>query len=355
MRRTRTQKHQRSHVTTLATLGLLTLAGCAGPEARPEISLANGVATAAARPVLDQVPVALVVTDSGLSGVAVGASTPTWTADGAVAAPDGSAVFMLGPATVEPLRAVLRIDPRSGARSKVGVIPAPPAARVATVEAGGERIVLVTAEDDSTVVQTFDTVTGSVQATRRFEGTVDPEAFALDRTRLFAARIYGDYYNVHVLDLASGEQYPTLGPDKSKPPENMYGTVVQAALSPDRSQLATLYRDATKPGRTAFVHLLFLESGATFCIDLHAPFATGGRDADAIEWRDGMIVVGHRRPNAEATAATIDPQAVLDSPPQQHYPTEAYGDSTAPGVPSGVGQTPGFERFVALVPSVPPT
>lgn len=242
------------------------------------------------------------------------------------------------------------VDPLSGAQTKIGEVLAPSAARISAVEPGGERIVLVTASDDSTVVQTYDTTRGSVHATRTFDGILDPEAFSLDRNRLFAARIYRDYYNVHVLDLSTGDQYPTLGPDKTKPPENMYGNVVQAALSEDRTQLATLYRDTTKPGRTAFVHLLFLESGATFCIDLHAPFATDGPGADAMEWRDGLIAVGHRPSNGgEPTVATIDPQAVLASPPQQHYAADARAESSAPAIPAGVGGTVGFERFVAVV------
>ena len=136
----------------------------------------------------------------------------------------------------------------------------------------------------------------------------------------------------------------------------MYGTVVQAALSADRTQLATLYRDATKPGRTAFVHLLFLETGSTFCIDLHEPFAAGGPGADAVEWRDGLIAVGHRPSNGgEPTMATIDPQGVLASPPQQHYPADARAESSAPSIPAGVAGTPGFERFVAVAhPQVVP-
>ena len=87
---------------------------------------------------------------------------------------------------------------------------------------------------------------------------------------------------MHILDLATGEQIPTLGPDKTLPPEDMYGTVVQAALSPDGAQLATLYRDDSKPDHTAFVHLLDLAQGSTVCIDLHEPFGTGEAGSDAL-------------------------------------------------------------------------
>lgn len=333
-----------------AMASLLVLTACGAPDA-PVVGGVVRRESPTSEPDRPDQPVALVVTGSGLAGVAVTTSTPVWTVDGAVAAPDGSAVFALGPVSGAAAREVLRIDPTSGAPAKVGVIVAPPQTRISAVEPGGGRIVLVTAEGTSTVVRTFDTTRGIVEATRAFDGTLDPEAFSTDRNRLFAARLYRDYYNVHVLDLATGEQYPTSGPDKTKPPEDMYGTVVQAALSKDGTKLATLYRDATKPGRTAFVHLLFLDSGATFCIDLHAPFATAGPGTDTIAWRDGLIVVGHRPPTgADPIAATIDPQAVLAAPPQQHYPADARVDPSAPSVPPGVAETPGFERFVAIAP-----
>lgn len=335
-----------------AVASLLVLAACAAPNT-PLLDGAESSAPPTSSPTeRAEQPVALVVTVSGLAGVPVAAATPAWTVDGAVAAPDGSAVFALGPASADAAaRDVVRIDPRSGAQAKVGDLVSPSSTRISAVEPGGGRIVLVTPDGSSTVVRTYDTTRGTVEAMRTFEGTLDPEAFSVDRNRLFAARVYGDYYNVHVLDLTTGEQYPTLGPDKTKPPEDMYGTVVQAALSEDRTQLATLYRDATKPGRTAFVHLLFLDSGSTFCIDLHAPFATAGPGTDAIEWRAGRIVVGHRPPDGgDPVAATMDPQAVLAAPPQQHYPADAQVDASAPSLPAGVGVTPGFERFVALVP-----
>ena len=335
-----------------AAASLLVLAACGAPNESDVGGVVRSERPASSEPEGLGEPAALVVTAAGLAGVPVATSTPAWTVDGAVAAPDGSAIFGLGPASGgATARDVVRIDPRSGAQAKVGDLVAPSSTRISAVEPGGGRIVLVTPDGTSTVVRTYDTTRGAVEAMRAFEGTLDPEALSVDRNRVFAARVYGDYYNVHVLDMTTGEQYPTLGPDKTKPPEDMYGTVIQAALSEDRTQLATLYRDATKPGRTAFVHLLFLDSGSTFCIDLHAPFATAGPGTDAIEWRAGLIVVGHRPPSdGDPVAATIDPLAVLAAPPQQHYPADAQVDASAPSLPVGVGVTPGFERFVAVVP-----
>ena len=307
---------------------------------------------AVAPPETVETSIALVATGTGTAGVRVGTSTPLWTVDGAVAAPDGSAVFVIG----EPQPGggdridVMRVNPRTGARTVVGHVEAPLGVRVSAVEPGGRRVALASTNPTSTTIVNFDAEAGRVLSTRSFDGWLEPEAFSLDGTRLFATRDYGDYYNVHVLELETGAQFPTLGPDKTKPPEDMYGQVVQAALSPDGTRLATLYRDSTKPGRTAFVHLLFLESGATFCIDLHSPFGASDLAGDAIEWRDGRIAVGHGAPDGDAVSVTIDPEAVVQSPPQQHYMAEASSDPSPPALPAGVADTPGFERFLALVP-----
>lgn len=347
--RRRCQSRQLRFACGVAAVALLpTCAAQVGQQEIPSVRVAE-VFPEASGPTGEAI--ALVVTQDGLAGIPVGTTTPRWTDVGAVAAPDGSAVFALQNTRNAEGSGVelVQIDPRNGSESSVGAFAAPSGTRVAAVAPGGGRIALVTENVGTTTVIDFDVSLGRVRTTRTFEGVIDPEAFSLDGTRIFAARSYGDYYNVQVLDLTTGAQHPTLGPDKSKPPENMYGSVVQAALSDDGSQLATLYRDSTKPGRTAFVHLLFLESGATFCIDLHDPFGTGGAGADAIEWRDGLIVVGHRSSGGvDSTTATIDPAAVLASPPQEHYPAETSVDASAPSVPVGIASAPGFERFIAL-------
>jgi hypothetical protein len=226
---------------------------------------------------------------------------------------------------------------------------------VTAVEPGGGRVALVEPGDgDSTIVVDVDTRTGSVSR-HRFEGTVEPEAYALDRSRLFAARIYEDRYHVHVLDLASNEQYPTLGPDKQGDPEDMYGSVVQAVPSPDGSQLATLYRDSSTPRHTAFVHLPSLDTGFTVCIDLHEPFGTGERRADAIEWRpDGTVAVGHRADDPAASmTATFEPAAIWSGEPQEHYHAAALPDADPPSLPPGVAGVDGFVRFVTMAAAPP--
>jgi PQQ-like domain len=311
--------------------------------------------------------IALVATDGGLAGVPVGTSTPRWTVPGAVAAPDGSAIFAVR-TVADPGGdgfEVVRVDPETGSTVSVGRhVPGPAGIHVAAVAPGGGRIALVApgrAGDDSTLVLDFDPATGGVRWKQTFEGTVEPEAFSLDGSLVFAARIYDDRYHVHVLEPATGEQWPTAGRDKAKPPEDMYGTVIQAALSPDGRQLATLYRDPTSADHTAFVHLLALDSGLTECIDLYAPFGTSSPGTDAIAWQpDGTVAVGHvaglvpgartlvGSPAIGSVTAVFDPATIWRSDPQPHYHADAHPDPTPPRIPDGLAATPGFRRFVAL-------
>ena len=248
-------------------------------------------------------PIALVMTEDGLAAVPVGTSEPLWVLDGAVAAPDGSAIFATVPSAEAGVE-VARIDPRTGAAHRISPLRRTPlGVHVAAVEPGGGRVALAVSVVDRTEVIDIDIARGVDHAkTTSFEGDVEPEAYSLDRNLLFAARTFGDRYHVHVLELATGEQWPTVGPDKTLPPEDMYGSVVQAVLSPDGAQLATLYRDSTETDHTAFVHLLDLERGQTVCIDLYVPFGTGGPGTDALEpggrtarWPSGTVT---GRPNA---------------------------------------------------------
>lgn len=305
--------------------------------------------------------VALVETDAGLAAVPAGTSAPTWVVSGAVAAPDGSAVFSVRRAPEAGGSGVqlLRIDPVSGAARPVGPpLLAPSGVHVAAVEPGGERVVLVApdAGTGGTRVVDVDGTTGIPVREPVFEGTLEPEAYSTDRSLLFAARVYDDRYHVHALELADGTQWPTLGLDKTVEPEDMYGAVVQAALSPDGTQLATLYRDATKPGRTAFVHLLSLETGTTVCVDLKEPFGGDEPGRDAIEWRDdGTVAVGHTADDPDrSVTATFDPAAIWSGEAQLHYHAETVADPDPPSVPDGVAATPGFRRFVAIATTAAP-
>jgi hypothetical protein len=309
---------------------------------------------------------------------------------GAVAAPDGSAIFAINGATsgdapdpagaVDPAieaNALIRVDPRTGRRLGAtgehgdGWWHVKHPGRVAAVAPGGERVVLVASEvggapiriggQPATRVMIWDTTARALAAVADFGGVLEPEAISTDGSRVFAARSFGDHYQITTLFLPSGDQQaigpaksaPTSGRDEDQPPEDMYGDVVQAVLTPDRRALATLYRDERSDAHTAFVHLLDLEQGVTVCIDLTAPFGTGAAGTDAIRANpDGTIEVGHRDSGATGgVTASFDPAAILAGPVQQHYHADVRSDPNPPAVPDGVAATPGFERFVALAQS----
>ena len=343
----------------VCAVALLAGAVACGASALP---LGDDVATSGSGDPGDP-PIALVVTDAGLAGIPVGSSTPRWVVPGAVAAPDGSAVFAARtvPSDLGDGFEVLRIDPRTGAEEPVGRhVPGPEGIRVGAVAPGGDRLVLVAPVDEPatdgsiggrTLVLDFDPATGGANWKPTLDGHLDPEALSPDRTQVYAARALEVGYHVHVIDLPSGTQRPTAGRAIAKP-ELMEGSVVQAVLNPDQTQLATLYRDSAKPDHTGFVHLLQLATGLTVCIDLHAPFGTAPVEAgaDAIEWgSDGIVTVGHTDVAGEGTVvATFDPAAIWSAPPAEHYHVDIEPSAAPPTLPPGVAATPGFQRFVAL-------
>ncbi len=300
-------------------------------------------------------PLVLVETKGGLAGVPIGSSSPRWVVPGAVAAPDGSAAFVAdndGDATMTTR--FWRIDLRTGARSSVGewAVPGGHPVKVFAVEPGGGRLALASFVDDRTLILPFDPATGGAVTKPIFAGHLEPEAFSLDRGLVFAARSFGDHYQVTTLDLTAATQAPTSSYDKTALPEDMYGNVVQSVLTSDRTRLVTLYRDPHSPDHTAFVHLLDLRQGVTVCVDLEAPFGTGAPGTDAIRANpDGTIDVGHRDEGGGAgVSVAIDPTAILTGEPRRHYHAHAQPDPDPPTIPTGVVATPGFVRVVALVP-----
>ena len=57
------------------------------------------------------------------------------------------------------------------------------------------------------------------------------------------------------------------------------------------------------------------------CIDLYAPFGTGGPGTDTLAWQeDGTVAIGHHDTASErSVTATFDPAAIWAGPPQPHY------------------------------------
>jgi DNA-binding beta-propeller fold protein YncE len=137
-------------------------------------------------------------------------------------------------------------------------------------------------------------------------GNFEPEAFSADDAYLFVLEYLPanapERYRVRRVELATGEVQPLLLRDKQVIPagaeEEMRGEGRQAVLSPDRTRLYTLYlhqgdhqhtRDLL-PGRRgadgravhAFVHVLSLNEGWAYCLDLPDPFGLHSAGAHAL-------------------------------------------------------------------------
>lgn len=340
-----------------APLVFLLAAVACGSQAMTLSSSSSGTTPGTAPASVDtdpDAPVALVITHAGLAGVPLGSNRARWVRPGAVAAPDGSAIYVAeNTGTTVVTTQIWRIDPRTGAQTDAGrwVVPGGHPVNVFAVEpGGGAHVALASFEGDRTLILPFAAATGAPTAKPFFDGHLEPEAFSVDRQRIFAARSFGDHYRVTTLDLAAGEQGATGSYDKTAPPEDMYGNVIQSVLTPDHTRLATLYRDPHSTDHTAFVHLLDLRMGVTVCIDLPAPFATGAPGSDAIKANaDGTISVGHSESASTAgVTVSIDPGTIFAGDPRRHYHVLPQADANPPVLPDGIASTPEFERFVAF-------
>lgn len=168
----------------------------------------------------------------------------------------------------------------------------PPANR----PAGRERTVIVVADPRG------------VRPAREFDlaGNFEPEAFSADDAYLFVQEFLPanapERYRVRRVELATGQVQPLLLRDKQLIPagaeEEMRGEGRQAVLSPDRTRLYTLYlnqgdhqhtRDLLQGRRGAdgravhaFVHVLSLDEGWAYCLDLPDPFGLHPAGAHAL-------------------------------------------------------------------------
>jgi hypothetical protein len=263
---------------------------------------------------------------------------------GGVVAPDRSAI-----AQVVGNR-VIALDPATGNPTWDHVIP--PDRNVRVVAPGATQVALVDGRlsfPSAARAETEITI-ADADGTRelRIAGNVDPEAFTLDGRSLVAVEylpaLNPDHYSVRLIDVASGDVHPV--PDQpghfpnNKPRSEMRGTARTQAFSPDGRYLYTYYAapegvdDGPHKRYYAFVHVLDLELGEAYCIDLEAPFGTSAdqwsEPALAISPDGSRLLVTDRRTGA---LAAIDPHTMevvqnstLDSAiPNASSPTATTG------------------------------
>jgi hypothetical protein len=289
-------------------------------------------------------PVQLVRTLTGVAGVTAGTDAVVWSADGAVAAADGSAVF--GRTASGELT---RLDPATGAETARWEMTA--ALAPVLVEPGGGRVLLSDrpAGYDSeahlrptTRLQLRTGPDATIDADLDLAADIEPEAFALGRwdpTGVFVLDHRGDHYRVQRLDLATGEHDDVSDRDKN-PGEDMRGRPVHGVLDSRNRVLATLYVNPHDADDPAFVHVLNL-GGNTYCVDLPAEFAEGPARSQTIErTADDVIVV--RAPAADR-AARFDLRT-LDTADVPRPPTVTDGAGIAADAP--YRSVPGFVAMV---------
>jgi hypothetical protein len=246
----------------------------------------------------------LLRTLTGIVGVTTGTDAVVWSADGAVAAVDGSAVF--GRTRAGDLA---RLDPATGAVERHW----PMAGNLfpVLVESGGDRVLLsdrpVGYDSEASVRRTThlqlrtgpDAVVGPDIVV---PADIEPEAFGLaryDATGVFVLDHRGDHYRVQQLNLATGEHADVIDRDKN-PGEDMRGRPISGV--PDRrgTLLATLYVNPDDRGEPAFVHVLN-RGGTTYCVELPAEFAQGPARSQSIE-RGARDVIVVRAPAIDRAA-----------------------------------------------------
>jgi hypothetical protein len=246
------------------------------------------------RPARTSIELTLAQFVDGVGAVSSGASEPAWHDPAAVSAADGSAVFSV---RNNGSTRLVRLDRRTG--TVVSSWPLSSRLSISAVAPQGRWVALTnrtagyrdTSAGGSTKVVVFDPDTGTEVHRLELNGNLRPEAFSVDGTLVFALDYRGDHYRVQTIELSTGERYDTSDRDKAVRPEDMHGSSVRGVMSADRTLLATLYRDPGNAEEPAFVHVLDLEHGWSYCADLPRPFGTGPPGSDVIELTPSHTVV----------------------------------------------------------------
>lgn len=334
---------RRALLTIAATLILAASAGCgsSAPKATPEVKVLNPPPAPGHR--------LLAEFDDGVGAVQEGASAPIWREPDAVAALDGSAVFSIRKGD-EREDHLVRLDPRSG--SVVSESSVPTHLSVSAVAPGGRWVAMTDRTPGygsqgrgSTDLDVFAGATGTVSSPIDLKGDLQPEAFSTDGKSMFTLSYFPDHYRVETIDVATGDHYDTSARDKG-PVEDMHGHAVHGVLSADHTLLATLYRDPTDAGAPAFVHVLDLQNGWSYCADLPGPFGTGTPGSDAIQLLRNDVV------EVAATHAERIAEVRIDA---VHTPTSpvtvTYRTGTIAPPPTSLTAISGFDHVIASLPT----
>ncbi|MEV4108369.1 hypothetical protein [Nonomuraea sp. NPDC049695] len=175
---------------------------------------------------------------------------------------------------------------------------------------------------------TITLATGGRRRTLELDGNIEPEAFSADGNAMYVLDRLPprapNRYRVRVYDVARGTMGALLTRDKRQIPpgqeEEMHGQGRQAVLDPAQNILYTLYthqdahlhtRDLAagrdlSPGVHAFVHVLHLDQGWAYCLDLPAPFGLGPPEAHTLAVEDARLYVFDASTGRVVLASTRD-------------------------------------------------
>lgn len=258
-------------------------AACASskPNATPTVQIKTDAPAAG--------PFLLAQFDDGVGAISESEPATVWHEAAAVAALDGSAVFTVGHDPAKDSDRLERLDLRTGAV----VSEWPLSTRGLEVDAvapAGRWVALTDRRAGYgsqgrtlTKLVVFDPEGGLEVKRIDLIGDVQPEAFSVDGRFVFALNYSPDHYRVQTIEILTGERYDTVDRDKGLPPEDMEGHAVHGVMSADHTLLATLYRNPGDAEEPAFVHVIDLTHGWSYCADLPEPFGTGPQGSDAIE------------------------------------------------------------------------
>ena len=272
----------------------LAIAGTACTSGKPDATPTVQIKTGEPAPG----PFLLAQFTDGVGAVSETKPATVWHDEAAVAALDGSAVFTVSHDPAKDSDRLERLDLKTGA--VVTEWPLQTAGLEVNAVAPAGRWVALTDRkagygsqaSPATKLVVFDPRAGREAKRMDLAGDVQPEAFSVDGTLVFALNYSADHYRVQTIELLTGERYDTSDRDKTLPAEDMHGHAVHGVMSADRKLLATLYRNPGDNEEPAFVHVLDLTHGWSYCADLPEPFGTGPEGTDAIELtRNGTVLV----------------------------------------------------------------
>jgi hypothetical protein len=330
-------------------LGLATLGGCAAGKRVATDSPRGASPTVSTRPLGPVKGLVLAQFATGVGAAAPERSAPIWHDPAAVSAIDGSAVFSVRRGGSDRL---VRIDRQTGAA--VSTWPLSSGLSVSAVAPEGRWVALTnrhpakaTGAGGSTTIVVFDPEVGFEVRRMVLAGDVRPEAFSVDGKMIFALDYRGDHYRVQTIEVSTHRRFDTSDRDKTIEAEDMHGAAIRGVLSADGTLLATLYRNPGNLEEPAFVHVLDLEHGWSYCADLPKPFGTGPPGTDVIALTPANTVVVAANQSSRVAEIRIE---------QVHTPGNTpvdveYRGGTVASDGSAFRSTPGFGHVIAAIPT----